>query len=700
MINNFKYQRGVILIILLCLTALSVLMGQEGLPNEEKKSIHIIGKYYNNKVMLRWGPSDKEMWRRVNREGWVLQRATVPDNLDGYKNYDYDSSFTRTILPLPKDDLAWETLFDKDSVSIGGWISLYEKRPEVPGGPVEQLLNQEKSEKKAFFVGMVSADRSHETAIAMGLGWVDKTVTKDKSYIYRVSLKSDSTIFDIALVDCSKEHLKYSPIGLETQSKEQLVMISWLRELNNHRFVSYYIERSKHKNGPYVRLNKAPYVDVRPNEEKGNTGNIYFRDSVQKNYIPYYYRLIGLDAFGIESEPSEVVMGMGKDFTPPLGITSLTVLTKEDSSVTISWKKDIRESDFKGYIVSRSHDLEGPYLPLHEKPLAFDTKVYIDRKVNPRAYNYYTVTALDTAGNATESLPRAAMFEDKAPPPTPTGLKGSIDSNGIASISWDAIHDPTVIGYKVYSSNSPKHTFIMKSGDLITDTTYTEKVALRTLSEIIIYKVATVNKGFGYSELSEGLELKRYDIIPPSSGEFKDYSLGDSSVTLTWAPSMSSDLAEQQLWRKDENQDWMMIQKLDIKLNSYTDKGLEPGITYTYALRAKDDDGLVSQYSSFLSVELSAYQELEIVDQFELNYSKEDHKVVIKWDYPNSSNYQFIIYRSKNSNAISSYKRVKGMNEFRDANIKKDTQYSYAIRAVSKAGLESPISKIKTISTK
>ncbi len=697
MTNNFKYRRGAVLMLLICLTALSVLKGQKQVPTEEKKLIHMIGRYSNNKVLLRWGPSDKEMWRRVNREGWVLQRATVPDNLDGYKNYDYEASFTRTILPLPKDDVAWETLFDKDSISIGGWISLYEKRPEVPGGPVEQLLNQEKSEKKAFFVGMVSADRSHKTAIAMGLGWVDKTVKNDKSYIYKISLKSDSTVFGFVLVDCSEEYHKYRPIGLETQSKEHLVMVSWLRELNNHKFVSYYVEKSKHKNGPFVRLNKAPYVDVRPNEEKGNTGNIYFRDSVQQNYTPYYYRLIGLDAFGIESEPSEVMMGMGKDFTPPLAITGLTILAKEDSSVTISWKKGFRESDFKGYIVRRSHDLEGPYLPLHEKPLSFDTKVYMDRKVNPRAYNYYTVTVIDTAGNSAESLPRAAMFEDKAPPPTPTGLKGSIDTNGVVTISWDAIHDPTVIGYKVYSSNSPKHTFIMKSGDLITDTTYTEKVALRTLSEIIIYKVAAVNRGFGYSELSEGLELKRYDIIPPNSGVFKNYEMGDSSVTLTWAISSSSDLDEQQIWRKDKSHDWKMIASLDKATSQFTDNTITFGVEYTYALKAKDDDGLVSSYSPFIGVSLSDHRPLAPVQDLKVDFDKQKGAINLSWNYPNASKYQYIIYKSRASEDILTYRRVSGKNAYTDKRVKEDMSYKYAIRVISDEGKESAISPIKTV---
>ncbi len=689
-------------LILCIITILSIsgLLGQRSNSEKSTYKLHLLGYYAGDKVLLRWAPSDYIQWKEMTKSGVRLQRATLPDSYNALDAYDYDPSFDHIVKALPKDDQIWKNLVEKDGYAIAGWASLYKDRPEVSGGVVARLKSQDNSDKKAFFTAMIAADHSHPTSIAMGLGWEDFTIQQGRKYLYKVSDISDPSVFALMLVDCSNEYKLETPFSPLTISKDKAVTISWPRGFNGGTFTSYYIERANAINGEYRRLTDKPFLDINPNPEDTLSNTVYFIDSVPANYKPYYYRLIGINPFGIESNPSEPVMGMGRDLTPPSGIIGLQAIPQKNSAVKLTWQKKIKESDFKGYFVLKSEKMNGPYYVLNEDILPFEQMHYIDTNVDPKAYNFYKVSVVDTAGNIFESLPTFAMIEDHSPPPTPKLLHGSIDSNGIVVIHWAPVDDPYVIGYKVYSSNSPNHTFIMKSGDILTDTFYSERVTLRTLSEIIIYKVAAVNNGFGYSELSEGLELKRPDIVPPSSGAFKDYLVSGDIVQLTWARSNSGDLEYQELWRKDASHPWAKISKLDKTTENYQDVELTPGLEYSYALRAVDDDGLHSEFSKPVHISTAEYVKVKPIHKLMLSYNKEANTLEVKWDYSQSSNFSFVLYRSKNSKEIVSYKHLTSGTKFIDKNIEPNNSYTYALRVIDKDGFESNVSKLTTIETR
>jgi fibronectin type 3 domain-containing protein len=676
----------------------NLLISQDQDSTASEQTLHMLAHQTENSVLLRWGPSDFMMWKEANKSGMLLQRARVPKLKSEFENYGYDPNFSKVIKPLVEDHDRWKNNIDADDYVTAAWVSLYEEKPEVIGNLAQMVKGQDELNQKAFFIGMLAADHSHMAAQLMGLGIEDGDVELGETYIYKISLVSDSSVYAQVLVDytASKQNVRAFP--LKTQPEDHAVLLSWSRDFDGGNFTSYIIERSDTPTGTFTSITNTPYLRIK--SKQGTEESIaYHTDSIDVNYKPYYYRITGINPFGIKSKPSEVIMGMGVDLTPPVAPHNLIIEEQENKTLKLEWKKENRESDFAGFIVSRAEDYEGPYSSIHEGKLAFNVNEIIDEQVAVGTRYYYSVAALDTAGNVSTTLVNIAIISDNSPITTPVGLSGSIDSNGVVTIHWEKSKDPRVIGYKVYSSNSPNHRFLMKSGELIKDTSYSEKIALRTLSERILYKVAAVNVGYAYSELSDALELRRPDVVPPSFSVFTSKVVEDGVVKLVWAISHSHDLVEQQLLRKNTNEDWQILSRFDASIDRYEDNSLEPGVEYSYALRTVDDAGLLSEYSPIITASITNYIELDPVHKLQASFNKESKEIELKWDYPNPSDYEFLIYKAKGSNPIKAYDKVNSETKFVDRQLSADQSYSYGVRVISKSGIESGISKKLTVVT-
>lgn len=677
------------LILLGALLVAGKLTAQES-ESQTSTQYHLISQYSDEGVILRWAPSDASTWQKANSQGYKLQRAKVPANTKELENYSYQTLEKEIFLPLPKD--AWQSIIDADTYVSSAWASLYAERPELPGDLATRLSNQEDLLEKSFFLAMVSADHSAVAAEALGMRYVDKTAVKGVAYIYRIILEGDDSTEALSYLNLAELPESQSPRAPELISEEKAVLVKWITSADNNAFTSYHLERSENISGPYKRLTEVPYIHLNNTIASATEVPAFIRDSIGVNYKVFYYRLIGITPFATESRASEPVLGMGMDLTPPDNAVDVAAKADKNNHVDIFWSKSVTESDFAGFVVGRADSYEGPFEPIHEGILDVETRTFKHNTPVVKGFNYYAVSVIDTAGNVAVSESAYAFFRDTVPPPPPLGLSGTIDSTGLVTIRWNSVNDPNLIGYRVYFSNSPDHSFIMRNGDLIKDTFYTERIMLKTLSERIIYRVASVDIGYGHSEYSEMLELKKPDIIPPTSGVFKSYQLEGTTVSLHWAPSSSQDLEAQQLWRREEGKDWILIQSFDKKTDNYTDQTLELRKTYLYALRGKDDDGLVSGFSSPLSVSSPENEVLDTVKDLKAESDKSGTKVLLTWTYLNAKDYSFIIYRSEADGNPASLDFVGGITQSADFQISQGQTYQYRIRVKDTSGNESVLS--------
>ena len=652
--------------------------------------LHLITLQTEEGIILRWGPSDAESWQRANNAGFRLQRAKVPSNSKELENYAYETLSGELFRPLPAE--AWESIIDADAYVASAWASLYEVRPEIPGDLATRLSNQKDLNEKAFFLAMLAADHSAVSAEALGLRYLDKSVENGAAYIYRITIEGEESSEALSYLDLTFVNNVQTPQAPETISEEKAVLLKWMVSADNNAYTSYHVERSEKISGPYTRLTVVPYIHLNNTDGSATETPAFFKDSVETNYKPYYYRLIGITPFATESKGSVPVLGMGLDLTPPDNAVQITANADQNNHVVITWTKTVIEGDFAGFVVGRADSYEGPFEPVHSGLLGSQVRTFKHSTPDLNGYNYYAVSVVDTAGNIAVSESAYAFFRDTVPPPPPVGLSGSIDSTGLVTVTWNSVNDPTLIGYRVYFSNSPDHSFIMRSGDLIQDTFYTERIMLQSLSEKILYRVASVDAGYGHSDYSEMLELKKPDIIPPTSGVFKSHQLDGTTVSIQWAPSSSIDLASQELWRKEEGKEWTVIKTFDTKTDNYTDMALELKKTYSYALRGKDDDGLLSEFSSLLSINTPDSDIPDPVKDLKVESDKSGSKVLLSWTYQNAVNYSFIIYKGESDSNPISYDYVEGITQASDFQVQTGEIYQYRIRVMDKSGNESILS--------
>lgn len=660
--------------------------------SDESNKLHLIAMQTEEGVVLRWGPSDPATWQKAIQDGIILQRATVPADRKDLENYSYLTMGDKSFKPLAQEQ--WENIIDQDVYVSAAWASLYETKPTVEGAIATILSQQEDLRQKSFFIAMTAADHSAIAAEALGLRFVDKNAKKNTSYIYRVFITNDESTEGLSYIMIQDEVSKPKPQTPKTISKEKAVSLTWQPADDMGQFTSYHVERSDHSEGPFTRLTNVPYIHLETNDQ---TSPAYFVDSLLVNYKPYYYRLIGITPFAVESQPSDIVSGMGKDFTPPVQPKMVKALANEKNNVVITWQKQNKEPDLIGFIVARAASYEGPFEPLHSEIVSADNREFTD--INPvvSGYNYYTVSVVDTAGNIASSESAYAFFRDTTPPPPPTGLSGFIDSTGMVTIRWNSVKDPGLIGYRVYFSNSPDHTFIMREGDPIQDTFYTEKIILATLSEKILYRVASVDNGYGHSDFSAILELKKPDIIPPSPGVFTKSSIDGHHILLEWNPSSSHDLVAQELWKKTGEQNWTLIRTLSTNVNRFTDSFPEYNTMVLYALKAKDDDGLVSVFSTPVSVLTPEREELKTIQGLTAKWEERENAVILSWQYAACEGCRFILYRAEDGKNPESLDFVSGSLQYADQRISNGMLYSYRVRVQSSSGLESPLSAVVSV---
>ena len=322
---------------------------------------------------------------------------------------------------------------------------------------------------------------------------------------------------------------------------------------------------------------------------------------------------------------------------------------------------------------------------------------FTDTSALAHGNNYYTVTAIDTAGNAGTSIPAYVIMTDTIPPAKPTGLEGVIDSTGIVHLKWKLGNEPDLMGYLVYTSNALSHDFTAITTDFVVTNSFTDSITIQTLTKKVYYKIVAFDRNRNPSKYSDALELKRPDKIAPVSPVFTDFLVTDSSVNLKWVMSSSKDVMSQILYRREKGKNWEPYMKLAVNISFFNDSKVVKQTWYEYALEAVDSSGLHSPKSFPLNVRMYDSGKKKDITNFKVVKSADEKSLQLSWNYPEKGNYWFVIYRSVDGKDRMTYKNLSSDQlKFTDSNLKKGL-YKYSIKAVYKDGGESPFVESQSI---
>lgn len=681
------------------LTAQQKVQGSKSLHRDTSsiKQIRLIAHNYGDSIVLRWAPGAATEWFMANKEGYNLTKTTFQKK--GKDNY---KQISRKSYHIPVWTLRqWSDYYNQtqDSLIAIAAQLIYGKVDSIKEQSLdlENILNIYQRQKNRYGMAMLVADFSPMVAQGMGLRFTDKDVDRNHYYTYEVTpaFSQPASQKDTSLV--------FAPGGMvdsfgivqqvEAIAGDRMVHLFWKNAMIKNTFTAFYIERSDNGND-FTRLNTLPYLSSHRNGD--GLQPIEYVDTGLINYKTYSYRVTGISAFGDLSKPSAIVNATPVDMTPPRPpVIDIIKDTTDGKHIYIHWKKALKDPDFKTFIVGRSTNLQGPFMPLHESLLPFETTSFIDEHPDANTPNYYVVAVMDTAGNTARSMPAYMTIADHEPPAKPEGLSGSIDTLGRVSIHWKWNKEPDLLGYRIFFANSLKHTFTPIGGIMLSDTTFRDSITLKTLSKRIYYRVIAYDRHKNPSEPSDILPLEKPDIVPPVGSVIHDFEVNDTSVRISWYPSLSKDVAAQTLLRKEDGlSSWKSIASLSPTDSTYRDTNVQAGKYYSYAIEVSDSSGLRSGPSFPLRVYVYNRSHHEEIRNF--NLSQDTSGIIISWNAPPRPVDYYILFMSEGQEGLRMYGNISGELQSDTIPLTKGT-YQFALKAKYKNGEESPVTEIRTV---
>ena len=669
------------------------------------RRIIAMGKCFGSSVVLRWAPTTAAAWQKANISGYEVYRFEVDSSHRGDPLTHQVQLTTTPLLPFTLD--RWRQQFQpQDTAAAIAVELLYGKKFQTSMRQNGRLnwgdANTEQADmENRLGMALFNADLHPDIAGGMGWRWEDKTVEQGKLYYYLViSRATNGQPADTSSALVSTRQAYKIPVMLPILCIpwDRTVTLYWNKAATIHVFGCYWIERSDDNGATFHRLNGTPYVDA----NKGKQSSEWYRytDSVPKNSRMYVYRVKGVTAFGEISEPSPPLKAAGIDKTSPGSPVAVKAENIRGSQVRISWKKSVREKDLAGYLIGRGNSANGPFFPLDTVLVPPTALAYTDKNAVTWDKNFYIVAAIDTAGNAARSLPAYATIIDSIAPAAPVGLAGSIDTAGVVRLHWRWNKEMDLQGYNVYASNDPGKAFYILNKKYVTDTSYTDTITIKTLTRRIYYRLCAIDKSGNPSKYSNILALTKPDIVAPVPPVIVRYTAGDSSVYLQWAVSSSDDVAWQAIWRREKGQvQWVRLDSLGAKANSYTDRRVVRLGEYDYCLSAIDSSGLSSERSFPLHARIYDNGKRAGIDTLGVSLTeKRSFRLVWRYSLADRQHIRFLLYRNYNSRGLEMYKNIDGgVTEFTDLLLPGEGEYQYALKVITDDGGSSSLVSSKII---
>ena len=263
------------------------------------------------------------------------------------------------------------------------------------------------------------------------LRYVDRAVVPGRRYRYRVRARDmvdrvgppGDTVM-VVTVDPSPPA---APGGLETEAGDGEVALRW-RIASDPRVNGYVVERSTGIDQPYQRLNEVPVPALEP----------AYLDTTAEGTVRYFYRVASVDSAGRVGPPSNGIVAVPHDRTPPAPPSTAPAVEVVERQLRIRWTPS-PSPDVIGYHVYRG-DAPNRMGRITDAPVQdtafFDPGFEGEAGLRPGQRYVVSVTAVDRAYN--ESAPELVetAIPDDDPPVRPTGLVLESHHGRHAVIRW------------------------------------------------------------------------------------------------------------------------------------------------------------------------------------------------------------------------------------------------------------------------
>jgi fibronectin type 3 domain-containing protein len=179
------------------------------------------------------------------------------------------------------------------------------------------------------------------------------------------------------------------------------------------------------------------------------------------------------------------------------------------------------------------------------------------------------------------------------------------------------------------------------------------------------------------------------DIIPPTAPVLSTYDITENGIRIQWVNSSDEDVAVHKLYRRliaDTVKTWTLIQEFKRSaITEWIDKDCREGHTYSYTMVAVDSAKLESEPAKPFTITVPEKRVKDVVKNLEVEVDRKGRTVTITWEQGKTAKNirRYELYRGQAKEPMSLYKQMAtATNSFIDTDLRVNTRYKYAIRAV------------------
>ncbi|MFT5373583.1 MAG: fibronectin type 3 domain-containing protein [Candidatus Latescibacterota bacterium] len=468
-----------------------------------------------------------------------------------------------------------------------------------------------------------------------------------------------------------------------------------------------------------------------------------FIDTGLEESTTYFYTVTAVDDAGNESARASAVQVRteGPDQVAPVAPQNLSAVADEAifTQITVRWNASTLDvngnqlTDLMGYIVFRSKGTTNSYVPVDTVDV--DMREFVDASLEELTTYFYTVTAIDEAGN--ESVRSTAVQvrtegPDRVSPAAPQNLSAVADELTFSQVvvSWNASSldagggDLTgLTGYTVFRSKGSTNSF-QPVASVDADTRQLVDTGLDELTTYF-YTVTAVDEAGNESARASAVQVRTQgpDRVAPASPQNLSAVADEAifgQITVRWNAStldadggQLTDLTGYILFRsKGTTNSFVPIDTVDANTRQFVDTGLEESTTYFYTVTAVDGSSNESGRASAVQVRTEGPDRVAPAPPQNLSAVADEvdfGQVSLSWNASTQDTgggeltglTGYIVFRSKGS--TSSFVPIDTVatdtRQFIDTNLESSTNYFYTVTAIDVAGNQSARASFVSVQT-
>jgi fibronectin type 3 domain-containing protein len=450
--------------------------------------------------------------------------------------------------------------------------------------------------------------------------------------------------------------------------------------------------RRENFNGNFARVNTR--MGYRPRRD---TLIVMMEDSLVKENTGYEYTFTAFDFFGNATQVHDTIFA--KTFSElttmvPYNLKGYRLTGAEGNAISWRLRNPGRISNISIY---RSESFDGPFEKIGNASPA-DT-IYLDETATPMVQYWYYLDMTDITGKKSFSSAKIfTRYKTSFLPPPPFNIS-AIPVEGGVGLTWQN-SDPNVRGFYLYRSTTDGNFELVSN--LLTDSFFVDQSSALVGNQTYRYAIQSENTSYMKSRMSDpayvipGIESKPIAPVGMQLVAEPDH------LKIFWESVNEGDpsLVGYHILRKEAGtNDWLQLNAIPVKINSFNDSTLQHGLVYEYAVVAIDFRGNKSEIEYSVTHHIP-YQGNVLGPPADVKVSTSGQLVEMTWNPLQMEDINgYKVYRRAYG---EDYKLVEIIGDpstglFSDKGLKKGTLYMYQVTSLDKKGNESGRSKTVAI---